>query len=454
MLQMTSMKKFKFGTLIFGSLGVSCFIAVAYILLTKSLVPVFLMLATTIGIVGLALLVLPRFISTELCDAIGINLLSGIAALYAAEYYFTPVPDKAIEVAYSTFHDRRSMHEVVTQLRAKGDKSAIPIIYPSYLLTRPDFYSGEIFNVDNQPILPLSGVSSRTTVLCNESGYWATYASDEFGFHNPKGLWGGNIDIAVVGDSFSHGNCVHSGEDWVSLLRAFNPRTLNLGMGGNGPLFELASIKEYLPAIKPKIVIWEYFEANDTRTNAEETLPILKRYLTEPNFKQDIVGKQKQVDDLLEQIVEKASKEHVKKGGNTRNIRAAEFLRLGNLRTRLGIQFGESKSTLATLALALAEGNRVVSEWGGQLYFVYLPSMQGLVGQSAAHYGTREAIIAIAKEHKLRVIDLYPEMKSHPDPAALFPYRGPFHYNAEGYRLVTQKVIERLRQDSSAATNP
>lgn len=454
MFQMTSMKKFKFGTLIFSGLGVSCFMAVAYILLTKNLVPVFLMLATAIGMIGIALLVLPRFISTELCDAIGINLVSGIAALYAAEYYFTPVPDKVVEVAYSTNHDRRSMHEVVTQLRAEGDKSAIPIIYPSYLLTRPDFYSREILRIDNQPILPLSGVSSRTTVLCNESGYWAIYASDEFGFHNPKGLWGGNVDIAVVGDSFSHGNCVHSGEDWVSLLRAFNPRTLNLGMGGNGPLFELASIKEYLPAIKPKIVIWEYFEANDTRINAEETLPILKRYLSEPHFKQDIAGKQRQIDGVLEQIVEKASKEHVKKGENTRNIHAAEFIRLGNLRTRLGIQFGESKSTLATLASAFAEGNRVVSEWGGQLYFVYLPSMQGLAGQSAPHYSSREAIIATAKEHKLQVIDLYPEMKSHPDPASLFPYRGPFHYNAEGYRLVAQKVIGRLRQDSSAATKP
>ena len=346
------------------------------------------------------------------------------------------------------------MHEVVTQLRAKGDKSAVPIIYPSYLLTRPDLFSGQQLTIDNQPVLPLSGMSSRTTVLCNESGYWAIYASDEFGFHNPKGLWGGNVDIAVVGDSFSHGNCVHSGEDWVSLLREFNPRSLNFGMGGNGPLFELASIKEYLPAIKPKIVIWEYFEANDTRISAEETLPILKRYLFEPKFRQGIGNKQKQIDDLLERIVERALEEHVKKKGNSRNILAAEFIRLGNLRTRLGIQFGESKSALSTLALTFAEGNRVVNEWGGQLYLVYLPSMQGLAGRSAPHYSSREAVIATAKEQNLQVIDLYSAMKSHPDPASLFPYRGPFHYNSEGYRLVAKKVIERLTQDLKTPPKP
>lgn len=451
---MTPMKKFNLGTLIFRGLGAACFMAIAYILIAKSLAPAFLMLSMALGIAGVASIVLPRFINPELRDAIGLSLLSGIAALYVAEFYFSPEPDKIVEVAYSTDHDRRTMHEVVTQLRAKGDKSAVPIIYPSYLLTRPDLFSGQQLTIDNQPVLPLSGMSSRTTVLCNESGYWAIYASDEFGFHNPKGLWGGNVDIAVVGDSFSHGNCVRSGEDWVSLLREFNPRSLNFGMGGNGPLFELASIKEYLPAIKPKIVIWEYFEANDTRISAEETLPILKRYLFEPNFRQGIGNKQKQIDDLLERIVERALEEHVKKKGNSRNILAAEFIRLGNLRTRLGIQFGQSKSALSTLALTFAEGNRVVNEWGGQLYLVYLPSMQGLAGQSAPHYSSREAVIATAKEQNLQVIDLYSAMKSHPDPASLFPYRGPFHYNSEGYRLVAKKVIERLTQDLKAPPKP
>ena len=39
------------------------------------------------------------------------------------------------------------------------------------------------------PLMPLSGVSNRKTILCNENGYYAIYQSDRYGFNNPDQEW-------------------------------------------------------------------------------------------------------------------------------------------------------------------------------------------------------------------------------------------------------------------------
>ena len=85
------------------------------------------------------------------------------------------------------------------------------------------------------------------------------------------GIWKSNkLDIAIVGDSFTHGYCVPTNTQFVSLIRKQYPSTLNLGMGGNGPLVELATLREFLPPFKPKIVLWVYFEGNDYSELHEE----------------------------------------------------------------------------------------------------------------------------------------------------------------------------------------
>ena len=101
--------------------------------------------------------------------------------------------------------------------------------------------------------MPFGGISNRVTVLCNESGEWITYQSDEHGFQNPKGTWqSGHIDIAALGDSFAHGYCVPSDKSFVAFDPTAYPRSLNLGMAGNGPLLMLAASKSICQAIRAK----------------------------------------------------------------------------------------------------------------------------------------------------------------------------------------------------------
>ncbi len=65
-------------------------------------------------------------------------------------------------------------------------------------------------------LLPFGGISLVQTVYCNESGTWAIYDADEHGFRNRRGRQvAGQVDVAVIGDSFVAGACVGpEGRTW------------------------------------------------------------------------------------------------------------------------------------------------------------------------------------------------------------------------------------------------
>ena len=50
---------------------------------------------------------------------------------------------------------------------------------------------------------------------------------------------------------------------FVALIRQRHPATRNFGMAGDGPLLMLATLQEYVSPLKPRIVLWFYFEGND-----------------------------------------------------------------------------------------------------------------------------------------------------------------------------------------------
>ena len=160
--------------------------------------------------------------------------------------------------------DLRTRFEVVRDFRQRGIL-AVPSAVPLGLVTQqPDGSFKSEIAVDGTEILPLSGISNRVTVLCNESGKYAIYDSDQHGFHNPKMVWeSSTVSIGAVGDSFTVGACVDSDKNFVALIREHYPDTLNLGMMAEGPLAMLAALKEYLPALRPKVVLWFFYEEND-----------------------------------------------------------------------------------------------------------------------------------------------------------------------------------------------
>jgi hypothetical protein len=370
-------------------------------------------------------------------------MLSVLGALYAWEGCLAmDVPALVERVRYPE-HDRRSKREVTLDLRRQGDTGAVPMALPSYVFLYPNAIPKRVRTVIDGGFLPLGGISDRTTVLCNESGQYAIYRADEHGFRNPPGTWRRPPRIAVVGDSFSQGHCVNDGDDWVSLMRGSVPEVLNLGMGGNGPLFVLATLREYVRSFEPPIVIWQYLEGHEMRIPVELTVPVLRRYLEEPGYSQGLVGRQAEVDAIVDQIIQRALQEP--SAGTWARIELEKRLTLKSLRDALAIAPHQDPSTnLPILGRTLREAKTTVESWGGKMYFLYLPQLIGLKERGPLPHADHDQVVAVVKDVGLEIIDLDPVFRSHPDPLSLFPYRKAFHYNAAGYSIVADTVLKRL----------
>lgn len=376
--------------------------------------------------------------------------------------------DELVRIAekHGVTYDTRSKLEVVTQLRS-ADLGVSPAIVPKGLLALQD--DGTLrsrVSIDGQEVLALGGISNRTTVFCNESGEWITYFSDEHGFHNPAGIWDlSDIDVAVLGDSYAHGVCVPSSSNAVALIRDRYPATLNLGMLGNGPLMELALLKEYAARFRPRLVLWFFYEENDFADlkNARNS-PLLMSYL-EGSYRQDLLALQPAIDEALEDHVAREMKEVQMGGGGlpdgptgSREVWSAtrSVLVLRKLRGRLKLAVGSGRAqedhrvvsddTMDLLRNVLAEAKATAASWGGELYLVYLPERQRYTDRYAAHLNetNRQRTLRLTEELGIPVIDIHSAIQSHDDPLSLYPFRRRGHFNEDGYRLVAETVLKSV----------
>jgi PAS domain S-box-containing protein len=360
--------------------------------------------------------------------------------------------------------DTRSKLEIIADLGRRGTM-AVPSIVPAGLLNQ---HAGGTVNsqitINGTEVLPLSGISHSVTVSCNESGKYLIYESDRYGFHNPREIWKtGYFDIAAVGDSYTQGYCVPSDKNFVNLIRQHHAATLNLGMAGNGPLIELATIKEYARFVKPRIVLWFFWEGNDLLDlKTERHSSLLMKYLN-PDFHQDLFYRQTDIDAALLAYVEEARKNVDLPEGTDKPAVDAEtvwsvseaVIKLSNLRQRLGVVGTSSSDTterkvsddeLKLFAKILAEAKATVTGWGGTVYFVYLPERERYVDPRLATLSVndREQVLQTARSAGLPVIDVSTVFQSHADPLSLFPFRRLGHYNEQGHRLVAQAVLDSL----------
>jgi hypothetical protein len=343
--------------------------------------------------------------------------------------------------------DTRTKLEVLDELRKKGLDS-----YPA--IRNPWSLWGSV-RVSGNEVVPFGGISGVTTILCNESGTWATYLADEHGFNNPPGLWSHPTwDIVVVGDSFAHGNCVNPGDTITGVIRLKHPRTVNLGMGANGPLIELATIKEYLPAKRPRAVLWLYYEGNDLHDLVKERRSeILTKYLS-GDFSQNLVGQQSEIDRALRALVDRATEQE--RGLTWRYSRPVKIATLSAIRVSLGLASGQVDADvnidLGLFEEVLVEAKRFVSSWGGEVVFVYLPGVARFSGQPLNSYARqRDAVLRTVSSRDIPIVDVQALFESQDDPLGLFTSRARFrsyysdwHYSEKGYRLAADALVKRL----------
>jgi hypothetical protein len=378
-------------------------------------------------------------------------LLTVIAGLHGFEMrmaWVKPPPATAAAAAGRAW-DNRSQIEVVEDVTRSGTPASPTVQAKVVILTNKGPLKQE-----GAEILPLGVISSERSVFCNEGGAWTQYDADEHGFVNPKGLWSGPVDVALVGDSFTQGACVSPEESFAGVVRATHPRMINLGMGGNGPLLELGGVREYLSRAKPKRVLWLYFRNDLDDLNVEKAVPLLKRYL-EPGYEQGLFDRQPQIDAALRALVTKKAATaaqwpaRLSSIGLTRSSTpvwlqdlvmgeghsaAAAVLRLDQLGDLFQTKSGQQQPDFVLFERVLSQARDEVAAWGGQLHFVYLPDLWYL-GKRRKDHPLRKRVIESVKKVGLPLLDAHARFEEEQDLEAL-RYHPLAHYSPKGHALV------------------
>jgi hypothetical protein len=364
------------------------------------------------------------------------------------------VMEKEAKAAGISF-DSRTRVQVIADLRKQG-VAAYPPFYPYLLLDSP-------LRVDGNPTIALSSMSNVLTVCCNDSGQYLTYTTDEHGFANPPGSWSQtSIDLALVGASSAVGESVPQADNLLSQLRTRYPSAMTLGAGGNGPVLELASIREYLPVVKPKRVLWLFAETHTPEYLAwEKRFPRVLRYL-DPTYKQGLFEKQDSLNRAIAQYFNDGIRTELAAESLPRL--AKNFLLLKDLRTVLYFYVDDKTAKPKPYEFdarlyeqALREGLNTVSSWGGSIILVYYPDSSRYAGISGYTPALRQSLdrthatfMEVANRLNLPVIDLSPSFPDLPASEAagnkqyFYPY--PAHFKPAGYRVAGTEILSWLEK--------
>jgi len=316
---------------------------------------------------------------------------------------------------YHSF-DFRTQKAVVEDLRKENNnKNIYQAILPNFFFKEPKFFT---------ELLPLSGISNATTVLCNESGEYSIYQSDRYGFNNP--------DIN------------------------YDNNTKEISYGGNGPLLELATLIEYIHVLKPKIVIWFYAENDLPNLVIEKKSKFLMQYLRKNNFTQNLSQRQNEIDLLWKKILNQnldvvdylqVTKKKTFLRNFLRKIERAFLLKpmrdfLKFYYEKELIQHYETvhKDHLHLYSEILTKVKEISNNHNSSLYFVYLPFLSSVVENTR----TKKEIINIVNQLGIQIIDFHEYLKNENKPESFFPLGKHGHYNDRGYKELSNLISSHL----------
>ncbi len=359
---------------------------------------------------------------------------------------------------YKGLMDNRNKIEVIDDLNKK-DIESYPHIFPAL------FIDSNGLDSENGKIYPLGGISNITSVICNENGYWLISKTDEKGFHNSKGLYKNNLDIMMVGDSYTLGACVKPDEFLSNILSNFGFKTISFGKSSNGPLLELAALKEYAKPLEPKVLLWMYNFNDLYDLSSELKSSLLRKYLYEDGYSQNLIERQGEIDFLLKRFVKeklikmqknviKGHKEERGEDNFTRNA-LYRMIKLSNIRFRFNLnpKIGDKylepipEKNLLAFKSILEKSDKIVREWGGTFYFVYLP---GDIRFNPWLKEEREMVLNIVNQLNIPIIDILPVFKSYKYTHHLYPVKGG-HFSFKGYSLVAETISKRLKMETSTS---
>ena len=392
------------------------------------------------------------FIKEKKKSQILILVTSLIFLLYFYETirFYAPTIFKSIPIKSQL--DEKTKYDVIQELKINKGLDVVPSFFPKALLEKK-------WINEKIDIFPLGGVSNTITVFCKEGKEFSIYKSDRYGFNNPDQEWSNEeIFWFLIGDSFTHGSCVQQGEDFASQLRILTKQNaISVGMSGNGPLIELASLKEYGFKKKPQVVLWFYFERNDLEDlRNEKSNSIIMKYLNE-GFSQKLYSKQTEIDKKLKTYIKLAEEEVIKEkplaeSDLERFLSFKKIIRLKILRDKMSLDRGLDFGIDPLFEKIIVNANDFVNTWNGKLFFVYLPDKERYTNSNNKddRYLKRSQVIELIKNLDIPIIDIHKDFfMKQTDPLSFYAHRIYGHYNPEGYSEISKVIVKRVNDTIS-----
>ena len=346
--------------------------------------------------------------------------------------------------------DSRDASQVVRDLRRKGIDAmpGLDATWPLLPELRRRLPTG---------LYPLSHASNAVVVQCNESGRYFLYRTDEWGFNNPRGvLAAGDIDVALVGESYFQGFCLPGSQSLAGRIRKNYPRTANFAVAGNRLLGQLGSFREYVEPTRPRVVLWAvnpHFAVMDKETRD----PTLARYL-DPTYSQHLLAQQHDIDRLVRALANPAQIELDRQAQiKARSARVERYQKawlLPETREQIGRLVGDSSPAgkgpdLAEFEESLRLAKRATERWGGNLIVVLLPIYAEVVAGQIEGTLRHDHLAKVVDGLGIRVVDGVDLFERYADPASLYTMRINNHPTAEGYALLADRVLAEIQ-----AVNP
>jgi hypothetical protein len=390
---------------------------------------------------------------------ISFNVIFFLLLLFFFEFLFTTYKatkfyqQKLIKNNRNLFQDLKSI---------RTTKDAVVPVYPHFLLRENMFSEMKIMSSEDEAIFPLSGISNKFTLFCQESDFRAEFTSDRFGFNNDDRLYEHReIDFLLIGDSFTQGMCVNYNDTFQGNFNKKNFKTISLGYGGNGSLLEYATLREYIDVAKFKSIVWFYTENDIDEMESEIKIKFLKNYLEDENYSQKLSNKQALVDKIQNNNLKKLIENQEKLESlliDLSSIKIQNILNLKNIKNLIRFNFKVHFSTFQKktsdenfkiFSEIILKASDLAKERNSNFYFVMLPLYPGVIEVKDERYYNYEKVKEIIRGLEINLLDLSDEMfKKEKNPKKFFPFEISGHYTVEGYKLAADIILSKINQIS------
>jgi hypothetical protein len=282
---------------------------------------------------------------------------------------------------------------------------------------------------------------------------------------------GDQVDVAVVGDSFSF--CFTEFEDcWVTIFEEETGlKTMNLAQGSTGSMSHWRFVDTFGRAFQPPLVIWQWF-GNDF--NEDYQLAVTRGEMqaieygeTIPDYSKNahpiliwlrsnsvawviletaIVGEDAYISDF--ERFHFTRPHEVTYNGHT--------LKFGQRYEQIAMNVEDPRvaAGLPMTREALLNAKTAVESWGGEFVVFLIPAREEVYAHLTTpildadtmqiYIGAREMMRSLCEELDLRCLDLLPAMQDYARQGEHLYYSEDMHLNPRGNAIVAELVREWL----------